>query len=239
MLKDLVRDWRNIFQRFFNHKKMGKKYFRIGSNYDMALIGASPRVYEYLDENKDERNNTVSFRAYRNIADKNFDFIQLTKKAKTTDFFWCEGRMNGIFLSNRVLELLDNFNICQYERIPINFLRKNVILSDFYWCVFEKDENIIDFALSEFQIVKHGNNGFIKKIRLDSMQDYYKLSKDLGDSLQIEPLKITLTDYANNLDLFYHPLLDVMDLFISESLLSSLKEMNGFEERAIKHWNWC
>jgi hypothetical protein len=239
MLKDLVGGWKTIFQRFFNHKKMDKKYFRITSNNDMALIGAFPRVYEYLDENKDERNNSVSFRAYSNIVDKNFDFIQLTNKAKTTDFFWCEGRMNGIFLSNRVLELLDNFNICQYERIPINFLRKNVILSDFHWCVFEKDENIIDFALSEFQIVKHGNNDFVKKVRLDSMQDYYELSKDLGNSLKIEPLNIKLTSYANSLDLFHHPLLAIDDLFVSDSLLLFIREMNGFKERAIKHWNWC
>ena len=233
-----ARSWKIIFQLFFNSKKMDKKYFRIGSNNDMALIGASPRVYEYLDINKDERNNSVSFRAYKDISDKNFDFVQLTNKAKTTDFFWCEGRMNGIFFSNRVIKILDNFNICLYKRVPINFLRKNVILPDFFWCVFDKDENIIDFTLSEFQIVKFGNNGFVRKIRLDSMQDYYELSKGLGDSLQIEPLKIKLTSYANKLDLFYHPLLDIRDLFVSESLLLSIKEMNGFEERAIKNWEF-
>lgn len=184
---------------------------------EKKVVGITPQSEGMVDDyNKDAKDSVFNMCPYEIPKfHPNFDAIQLSKKAKLTD--WLDDPFGssgpGMTVSKKFKAVLSLFNLCKHEYYRVNILHKGAMVGD-YWYL-RLGETLEDLGCIDFQKTK-----FICKpefawmdeqpIELD-IQNTDDLLKTVKEQLSLNPMFVVVPDsklYLNdhfdqNMDFFY------------------------------------
>lgn|GEM_PF-1011469 len=134
------------------------------------------RIMNYFSINKFIKNNQVI-----EPIDFTFEYVEAEKKAKMTDFFLFSPMLFGVrhFVTKKVVDLLNNFNLPLHKFIPVNIYQqgKRYEYYAFYIATHYREDSI-NFSESIFYDgTEYGEKTFVKLDNVEEYRNYKGLKK--------------------------------------------------------------
>lgn len=170
----------------------------------------------------------------------NIDFLEISPKAKLTDFLSVTGLLRGFVVSDNVKNILEKHNLpnCEFYNVVVHQPvkeTKSIMKYNYWWFYFNLETGIknVDFDKSEFDYKQHsfflGQSIQLTKVR--SFQDYEKITFDSGLSLKANKL-VLKSSFDKELDVWGTRFLSLKN-YISSRILKEFasKKITGYETK--------
>ena len=127
----------------------------------------------------------------------NIDFLEISPKAKLTDFLSVTGLLRGFIVSDKVKTILEKYNLpnCKFYNVIVHQPvkeTKSIIKFNYWWFYFNLETGInnVDFDKSEFDYEQHifFSGQPIQLNKISTYQDYEKIAFDSGLALKVGKL---------------------------------------------------
>lgn len=208
------------------------KYFTFSSSIDIDAIGVSPQVSPTQNCVLGSPFSTIRLK-YGDIPEEiPYLELELNKNAKKTDLLNSYNSHFGMITSEKLKQVILNFNIPKYKFYPFTLLKNKINIQDYYLFRFYDDIfHYIDMNKSKFSIKRRDA---IEEFSFKSKEFFLNKSEetfsDFEKTIRIE--KIYLLNSFPKYDLFEFESF----IFISEQLLNSFKDnsITGFEVKESK-----
>ncbi len=212
------------------------KYFILSNATDEKEIGkiypqckGVPKGYTF--DWYDESNSMTKLTNDEFPKEKPALVFELDKKAKLTDAISPNNiSARGFLVSEKVKNLLNDFNIQEYKIYPATLFANKQMLNYYWFHPIKNDFVGIDFKNSEFietNLMRHK----VKNVNVDSIEDYNKCRQNKQKKFNlIIAEKLVLKQEYKQLDISLFPLIHQY-LIVSKKFIETLQKnsITGFK----------
>lgn len=119
---------------------MKRKFYRLEYSDNEKIIGAYPQVSSFYEAYDKESGTSIYHSKWNElpVQKPNMGIMQLQKKAKLTDVLSTFLGMNYVFFSNKIIDILKQFNLPPNQIIETNIFSKGII-NDYKCFIYESD----------------------------------------------------------------------------------------------------
>ncbi|MDR6194074.1 hypothetical protein [Siphonobacter sp. SORGH_AS_0500] len=154
--------------------------------------------------------------------------IQLYNSARKTDILYIAGLRRGLIVSERVINILNDFNLPDHNYFDITLNKNGEIISGYKWLCFnlEIGEHTVNFQKCSYNFKYLISKGFTnyKKSDIKNYEDYISIYNETGSAVLVNDL-ILNKNFNNQLDLWVTQFL-TSKIYISNRLIDALEAHN-------------
>lgn len=210
-------------------------FYKIEPSIEISVVGDFPQIQKFKKGYNMNRRESCSqiaryFFGKKPDVQVDFDGLQLSNKAKTTDYLSSSylNNLTGMLVSSGLFNYLTSLKIPEFIKYRATIYKKEQILAeDFYWIHFIKSyPELINFSESSF-FLNHSEVKF-KDIYINDILEYTQ--KQSSVAYKIEAKRLVLHKGAINFDLIRIGIIENR-LLVTEEIMRDLVSKNfmGFQ----------